>query len=535
MVDRFEFLRDFNIEIFQNCRKAEFMVNTMNDCNLSLNAARTALELLCAEENPDYYQYDSLDEKVRSFVSRTNPDDNICNALKTIKINGNEGSHGNGSIRKAKDSIDLLAQVLIWYVCGYRGKKYKEVDFHPSELRYAYLYCKDLKTISAKPEKAVTNKKVAVEVKNDAVQQDTAPNPANESSQPKNVSVSKATPVEANSPVIDKEEKKRLKLERKAQEEAERKAKRNAERELRKQFQKEQKAKALEEAKRRNEEAVAKANAKLQAQEDKKLAKEKELEQKRIRAEKKAVWQEEKRMVLEENIKKKEQKRLAKDEAIKQRIDELMAQAALENEKNNAEQGKMESKDTGQESNISEDTQQQKMNELKDNSSSILDVLVQNLIEGNVDVIETFLQNKERIRLEHEHFCKADFSKFDVYTDILVRVKFKFVQEVLFKDTLAYSNVLLKIYIYNILAVMSMEKSLKENGLFENNDTVCMLIKEFNNITHNFLSIYNSLRVDGAQSRYTNKKLYEVRCRLKKLAEKLTIKYLEIMRNTMLI
>ena len=195
----------------------------------------------------------------------------------------------------------------------------------------------------------------------------------------------------------------------------------------------------------------------------------------------------------------------------------------------------MELKDTGQESNISEDTQQQKMNELKDNSSSILDVLVQNLIEGNVDVIETFLQNKERIRLEHEHFCKADFSKFDVYTDILVRVKFKFVQEVLFKDTLAYSNVLLKIYIYNILAVMSMEKSLKENGLFENNDTVCMLIKEFNNITHNFLSIYNSLRVDGAQSRYTNKKLYEVRCRLKKLAEKLTIKYLEIMRNTMLI
>ena len=29
MVDRFEFLRDFNIEIFQNCRKAEFMVNTI--------------------------------------------------------------------------------------------------------------------------------------------------------------------------------------------------------------------------------------------------------------------------------------------------------------------------------------------------------------------------------------------------------------------------------------------------------------------------------------------------------------------------
>ena len=133
MVDRFEFLRDFNIEIFQNCRKAEFMVNTMNDCNLSLNAARTALELLCAEENPDYYQYDSLDEKIRSFVSRTNPDDNICNALKTIKINGNEGSHGNGSIRKAKETIELLEQVLIWYVCGYRGKKYKEADFHPSE------------------------------------------------------------------------------------------------------------------------------------------------------------------------------------------------------------------------------------------------------------------------------------------------------------------------------------------------------------------------------------------------------------------
>ena len=515
MVDRFEFLRDFNIEIFQNCRKAEFMVNTMNDCNLSLNAARTALELLCAEENPDYYQYDSLDEKVRSFVSRTNPDDNICNALKTIKINGNEGSHGNGSTRKAKDTIELLEQVLIWYVCGYRGKKYEKDDFHLSEIRFAKLYyngwIKPVQKLILNPLKTVAQKEQAKTVVADTTE---------------------AAPAKS---AIDKEEKKRLKLERKAQEEAERKAKRNAERELKKQLQKEQKAKALEEAKCRNAEAVAKVNAKLQAQEEKKLAKEKELEQKRIRAEKKAVWQEEKRMVLEENIKKKEQKRLAKDEAIKQRIDELMAQAALENEKNNAEQGKMESKDTGQESNISEDTQQQKMNELKDNSSSILDVLVQNLIEGNVDVIETFLQNKERIRLEHEHFCKADFSKFDVYTDILVRVKFKFVQEVLFKDTLAYSNVLLKIYIYNILAVMSMEKSLKENGLFENNDTVCMLIKEFNNITHNFLSIYNSLRVDGAQSRYTNKKLYEVRCRLKKLAEKLTIKYLEIMRNTMLI
>lgn len=37
MVDRFEFLRDFNKAIFQNCRKAELMVNTMNDCNLSLS------------------------------------------------------------------------------------------------------------------------------------------------------------------------------------------------------------------------------------------------------------------------------------------------------------------------------------------------------------------------------------------------------------------------------------------------------------------------------------------------------------------
>ena len=143
MVDRFEFLRDFNIEIFQNCRKAEFMVNTMNDCNLSLNAARTALELLFAEENPDYYQYDSLDEKVRSFVSRTNPDDTICNALRTIKVNGNEGSHGNGSTRKAKDTIELLEQVLIWYVCGYRGKKYEKDDFHLSEIRFAKLYYND--------------------------------------------------------------------------------------------------------------------------------------------------------------------------------------------------------------------------------------------------------------------------------------------------------------------------------------------------------------------------------------------------------
>ena len=129
------------------------------------------------EENPDYYQYDSLDEKVRSFISRTSPDDNICNALKTIKINGNEGSHGNSSTRKAKDTIELLEQVLIWYVCGYRGKKYKEADFHPSELKYVYLYCKDLKKAPVKPEKAASDKKVVIEVKNDVVQQDNTPNP----------------------------------------------------------------------------------------------------------------------------------------------------------------------------------------------------------------------------------------------------------------------------------------------------------------------------------------------------------------------
>lgn len=530
MVEKFEFLRNFNIEIFQNCRKAEFMVNTMNDYNLSLNAARTALEWLCAEENPSHYQYDSLDEKVRSFVSRTNPDDNICNALKAIKTNGNAGSHGNGSTRKAKDTIELLEQVLIWYVCGYRGKKYKEADFHPSELRYLYLYCKDLKSTLAKPEKAASVKKVVVEAKDDVVQQNAISIPENKPDKPITISAPETAPI--SSP-IDKDKKKRLKLERKAQEEAERKAKRNAERELRKQLQKEQKAKALEEAKRRNEEAVAEANAKLQAQEDKKLAKERELEQKRIRAEKKAVWQEEKRIELEASNRKKEQKRLAKDEAIKQKIEELMAQAALEDEKNNAEQEKMESKGTGQEHNISEDTQQQEINELKDSPSSILDILVQNLIEGNVDVIETFLQNKEKIRLEHEQFCKTDFKFFDHITRMLVETKFKLVQELVFENTLDYSNSLLKIYIYNILAVMSMEKSLNENGLFENNDTVCMLIKEFDNTTHNFLSIYKSLRIDGAKTRYTNKKLYEARYRLKKLAEKLTIKYLEIMRNTM--
>ena len=51
MAEKFDFLKSFNNEIYKNCKTAEFLVNVMENHNSSLNAARTALELLCAEEN----------------------------------------------------------------------------------------------------------------------------------------------------------------------------------------------------------------------------------------------------------------------------------------------------------------------------------------------------------------------------------------------------------------------------------------------------------------------------------------------------
>lgn len=505
MVDRFEFLRDFNIEIFQNCRKAEFMVNTMNDCNLSLNAARTALELLCAEENPDYYQYDSLDEKVRSFISRTNPDDNIYKAILAIKTNGNEGSHGNGSIRKAKETIDLLEQVLIWYVCGYRGKRYKEADFHPSELKYAYLYCKELKTISATPEKAVTSKKVAVEVKNDAVHQDTAPNPANEYSQPEIVSVSKAAPVEINSPAIDKEEKKRFKLERKAQEEAERKAKRNAERELRKQLQKEQKAKALEEAKRRNEEAVAKANAKLQAQEDKKLAKEKELEQKRIRVEQRAIRQEQKQAQLAEELRKLEE------------LEKELERKRVEQEQKNLEEARKASRMAWEKQQQEKEYIEQSIN---NGTDFALDLLVEATLKKDASPFAIF--NKYLYRLPQEmSSLEARYSK-EVNEVYRIIKKFDYKSDSydkLLNLTKIFSEFTFKMSMKKLVLCSIIGYNLINNNHKDIFDSLYTLFWHVDQARNEFCEIYTDVHANDAEKRFSKSDLFYKCCALKGLQE----------------
>lgn len=509
MVEKFEFLRNFNIEIFQNCRKAEFMVNTMNDYNLSLNSARTALERLCAEENPYYYQYDSLDEKVRSFISRTNTDDSICNALKAIKTNGNEGSHGNGSTRKAKDTIELLEQVLIWYVCGYRGKKYKEADFHPSELKYAYLYCKNLKNVPHKPEKAASDKKVVIEVKNDVVQQDNTPNPVCKPSQP-NVSVAEVAPIELNSSAIDKEEKKRLKLERKAQEEAERKAKRNAERELRKQLQKEQKAKALEEAKRRNEEAVAKANARFQAQEAKKLAKEKEVEQKRIKAEQRAIRQEEKRLAEKERLAKIQEQEDAKLMA------ELKRFVGLGNYK-------------------SIDKQKQELEELYEKvnnpCNSILNVLVDAYIARNSQVLNIFLEYKDKVASEQQLLVIVDCDIIYKVENLVKSGEYEGIpHDELFKLTKCYSDIVLKLCLDKFLVLEINRHVIPNIPSVELSQTVKTLYSDIDYIKRTLISKHNNLRSCIAEKKYSDANLCYLCRMLKKLKDTCEKDYEEIMK-----
>lgn len=489
MVDRFEFLRDFNIEIFQNCRKAEFMVNTMNDCNLSLNAARTALELLCAEENPDYYQYDSLDEKVRSFISRTNPDDNICNALKTIKINGNEGSHGNGSTRKAKDTIELLEQVLIWYVCGYRGKKYEKDDFHLSEIRFAKLYYNDwikpVQKLILNPLKTVAQKEQAKTVVADTTE---------------------AAPAKS---AIDKEEKKRLKLERKAQEEAERKAKRNAERELKKQLQKEQKAKALEEAKCRNAEAVAKANAKLQAQEEKKLAKEKELEQKRIRAEQRAIRQEQKRIAEKERAAK------IKEELDSKLMADLKRFVVLENNK-------------------SIDKEKQEFEKLHERASnpcnSILNVLVDAYVARNSQVLKVFLEYKDKVAFEQQLLVIVDCDIIQKVDNIINYGEYEDIShDELFELTKCYSDIVLKLCLDKLLVLEINRQMIPNISSVELAKTVSTLYSDFDYIKRTLIGKHDNLRTCFAEKKYSNANLCYLCRYLKKLKDNCEKNYQEIM------
>lgn len=487
MVDKFEFLKSFNNEIYKNCKTAEFLINVMENFNSSLSSARIALELLCAEENPSHYQYDSLDEKVRSFVSRTNPDDNIFNALKTIKTKGNEGSHGNGSTRKAKDAIELLEQVLIWYVCGYRGKKYKESDFHPSELRYAYLYCKDLKSNLAKPEKAANGKKVVVEEKNNVVQKNAISISENKSDKSTTTSAPEAAPIPS---AIDKEEKKRLKLERKAQEEAERKAKRNAEREIRKQLQKEQKAKALEEARRRNEEAVAKANAKLQTQEDKKLAKEKELEQKRIRAEQRELRLEQKRIALEENLRKQKEAEL-----IKQQKKEEKYRKEREESIKSFEDAKRASRESWEK-------QQQELKELHEKVNnpfnSILNVLVDAYVDGNSQVLKIFLEYRNKVNLEKLLLISIDHDLIQQVHSVLKNRDYENIPyDEFFELTKCYSDIVLKLCLDIFLVLEHNHHAIEGNyDFYYIRDTLVCRFKE--------------LREDDAKTKYDNAKLYSI-------------------------
>ena len=496
MADKFDFLKQFNTEIYKNCKTAVFLVNVMENYNSSLNASRTALELLCAEENPSTYQYDSLDEKVRSFVSRTNPDVNICNALKTIKINGNEGSHGNGSTRKAKDTIDLLEQVLIWYVCEYRGKKYKEADFHPSELRYAYLYCKNWKNSSAKSDKAANNKKIVIEAQNDVAQQNTISIPENEIDKPAAISTPEVAPVQS---AIDKDEKKRLKLERKAQEEAERKAKRNAERELRKQLQKEQKAKALEEAKRRQEEAVAKANAKLQAQEAKKLAKEKEIEQKRIKAEQRAIRQEEKRLAEKERLAKIKEQEDAKLMA------ELKRFVGLGNYK-------------------SIDKQKQELEELYEKvnnpSNSILNVLVDAYIARNSQVLNVYLEHKDKVAFEQQLLVIVDCDIIYKVNNLIESGEYEGIpHDELFKLTKCYSDIVLKLCLDKLLVLEINRHVIPNIPSVELSKTVKTLYSDIDYIKRTLISKHDNLRSCIAEKKYSDANLCYLCRMLKKLKD----------------
>ena len=496
MVDRFEFLRNYNIEIFQNCRKAEFMVNTMNDCNLSLNAARTALELLCAEENPDYYQYDSLDEKVRSFISRTNPDDNICNALKTIKINGNEGSHGNGSIRKAKETIDLLEQVLIWYVCGYRGKKYEKDDFHLSEIRFAKLYYNDwikpVQKLILNPLKTVAQKEQAKTVVADTTE---------------------AAPAKS---AIDKEEKKRLKLERKAQEEAERKAKRNAERELKKQLQKEQKAKALEEARLRNAEAVAKANAKLQAQEDKKLAKEKELEKKRMRAEQKHIRVKQ-RAITQEQKHIPKYKVLGKEDDFCKEFNKELKSLYDQQQKWCSEEGIKASMMAWEKEQREKEYIEQCIN---NGTDFVLDLLVKTTLKKDASPFAIF--NKYRDRLPGEmSSLEARYSDEvnEVYR-IINKFDFESVSyDKLLNLTRIYSEFTFKMSIKKLVLCSIIGYNLINNDHKDVFESLYSSFWHIDQARNEFCEIYNDLHTGDAEKRFSKKDLFYKCCALKGLQE----------------
>lgn len=503
MVDKFEFLKSFNSEIYKNCKTAEFLINVMENFDSSLGSARIALEQLCAEENPSYYQYDSLEEKVRSFISRTNPDDNIYKAILAIKTNGNEGSHGNGSTRKAKDTIELLEQVLIWYVCGYRGKKYKEADFHPSELRYVYLYCKDLKSTLAKPEKTASGKKVVVEAKNDVVRQNTISISENKPDKPATTSAPEAVPILS---AIDKEEKKRLKLERKAQEEAERKAKRNAERELRKQLQKEQKAKALEEAKRRNEEAVAKANAKLQAQEDKKLAKERELEQKRIRAEQRELRLEQKRLALEDDLRKQKEA----EEALQQQMIEALEEQKLledEEEQRSSEQARIAAR-------ISWEKKQEEeryINECIQNGKSFaLELLLKAVLNNDISVYNIVSKYKDRIADEISILSSVCADDVNEVKTILSERNYNDIPHArFFRLTTVFCEHIMKTSLEKIVWINNQERILRLNRHEDLANNIWFLFGQIEIIRNDFVETYEQLHKEDAENTLNNEKLFE--------------------------
>ena len=486
MAEKFDFLKSFNNDIYKNCKTAEFLVNVMENHNSSLNAARTALELLCAEENPDYYQYNSLDEKVRSFVSRTNPDDSICNALKTIKINGNEGSHGNGSTRKAKDTIELLAQVLIWYVCGYRGKKYEKDDFHLSEIRFAKLYYNDW--IKPVPKLTLTPLKTVVQ---------------KEKAKTVVAETSEAAPVKS---AIDKDEKKRLKLERKAQEEAERKAKRNAEREFKKQLQKEQKAKALEEAKHRNAEAVAKANAKLQAQEAKKLAKEKELEQKRIRAEQRAIRQEQKRLTLEEDLRMQNEA----GEALKRQMIEALEEKRLldnEEEQRCSEQARIAAR-------ISWEKKQEEekyISECMQNGKGFaLELLLKSVLNNDISIYNIVNKYKDRITDEISTLSSVCADDVNEVKTILSERNYNNIPHTrFFRLTTVFCEYIIKTSLTKLVWIKNQERMLRltKHDYLANN--IWFLFGQMEIIRNDFVETYDELHKDNAEKTLTNEKLFE--------------------------
>ena len=130
-MDRFEFLKDDFPELYTLCQDANNYVD--KDASVALTKARQALEKIVEailQDRGGYVERDLFTNisKLGDFAGDT------CSDMHQLRMIANNAVHGTETTEQdAKEGLNILFSIVVWYFVDVRGGKLTEEEIWPSD------------------------------------------------------------------------------------------------------------------------------------------------------------------------------------------------------------------------------------------------------------------------------------------------------------------------------------------------------------------------------------------------------------------